>query len=80
MFGFGKKKKVKAIDITQVEEIEAPVYFGGTEIGRVLRVKGKEIAGLEHMEIVIRFNVGSGIDPQFQQILATQGLYIGKPV
>ncbi len=74
--GFGKKKKV---DNSDSVDAEPSVFFGGIEIGKILRVKGKEIQGQEHVEFLIRLNVGAGIDRQLREVLTTQGLYIGKP-
>ncbi len=72
------KKKNKP-DYSDSMEAEPTVYFGGIEIGKVMRVKGKEIQGQEHLEFWIKLNVGAGIDKQMREVLTTQGLYIGRP-
>ncbi len=73
---FGKKKKA---DNSDSVDAEPPVFFGGVEIGNIIRVKGKEIQGQEHLEFWIKLKVGAGIDRQLREVLTTQGLYIGKP-
>ena len=42
-------------------------------------VRAKEIKGQDYMEMLIRLEVGSGIEPQIVQVLAKQGLHIGRP-
>jgi len=73
---FGKKKRV---DNSDSVDAEPSVFFGGVEIGNVIRVKGKEIQGQEHLELWIKLKVGAGIDRQLREVLTTQGIYIGKP-
>jgi len=77
---FGKKKKEIITDNSNSTPLDASVYFGGSKIGDIMAVRAKEIMGKDHMEILIRLEVGSGIEPQIVQVLGRQGLYIGRPL
>jgi len=77
---FGKKKKEIITDTSGSTPLDASVYFGGSKIGDIMSVRAKEIMGKDHMEILIRLEVGAGIEPQIVQVLAKQGLYIGRPL
>lgn len=76
---FGKKKEV---DIDESSSVEAmpPVYLKGEVIGHVLRVKGKEIANADHMEIIVRFDFGTGAEKMVRDILIKEGLQIGNDI
>lgn len=75
-----RKKKEIVRDISGALEGFASVNFGGVKIGDVMAVTAKEIMGKDHMEILIRLDLGSGIEPQIVQVLGKQGLYIGRPL
>lgn len=75
---FGKKKKEIVTDTSYSTPMDASVYFGGSKIGDIMSVRAKEIMGKDHMEILIRLELGAGIEPQIVQVLAKQGLYIGR--
>jgi len=77
---FWKKKKEIITDTSGNNPIDASVYFGGSKIGDVMSVRAKEILGKDHMEILIRLEVGAGIERQIVQVLGRQGLYIGNPL
>ncbi len=74
---FGKKKE-KDIDENDNVEAMPPVYLKGDIIGHVLRVKGKEVAGADHMEIIIRFDFGMGAEKMMRDVLVKEGLQIGN--
>ncbi len=74
---FGKKKEA-VIDEAGSVEAMPPVYLKGDVIGHVLRVKGKEIAGADHMEIIVRFDFGTGAEKMIRDILVREGLQIGN--
>jgi len=76
---FGKKKKEVITNTSGSVSIDASVYFGGSKIGDIMYVRAKEIKGQDYMEMLIRLEVGSGIEPQIVQVLAKQGLHIGRP-
>ncbi len=76
---FGKKKEVKIDEDGSVEAMP-PVYLKGDVIGHVLRVKGKEIAGADHMEIIVRFDFGTGAEKMVRDILIKEGLQIGNDI
>ncbi len=61
-------------------EAMPPVYLKGEKIGSVLRVKGKEIAGADHMEIIVRFDFGTGAEKMMRDILVKEGLQIGNDI
>lgn len=77
---FGKKKEKIMVDESGAELLNIPVYFGGANLGKILRIIAKEVKGQDHMELFIKLDVGSGIRPQLLQVLGRQGLYIGKPL
>jgi len=77
---FGKKKKEIVTDNSNSTPLDASVYFGGMKIGDVMSIRAKEIMGKDHMEILIRLDVGSGIEPQIVQVIGKQGIYIGRPL
>lgn len=77
---FGKKKKEIITDNSNSTPIDASVYFGGVKIGDVYYVRAKELRGQDYLEIMVKLEVGSGIEPQIVQVLAKQGLYIGRPL
>lgn len=74
---FGKKKDE---EIDEKDNVEAmpPVYLKGDVIGHILRVKGKEVAGAEHMEILIRFDFGVGAEKMMRDVMVKEGLQIGN--
>ena len=74
-----KKKPSTSVDIKDVEKISIPVFFGGQQIGEVIHLKAKEIAGLEHLEVWIQLTFGSGIESQLKDIIINQGIYLGRP-
>ena len=76
---FGKKKEVEIDEAGSVEAMP-PVYLKGDVIGHVLRVKGKEIAGADHMEIIVRFDFGTGAEKMIRDILIKEGLQIGNDI
>lgn len=73
----GKKKEVEIDEEGSVEAMP-PVYLKGDIIGHVLRVKGKEIAGASHMEIIVRFDFGTGAEKMMRDVLVKEGLQIGN--
>lgn len=73
----GKKKEVEIDEEGSVEAMP-PVYLKGSVIGHVLRVKGKEIAGASHMEIIVRFDFGTGAEKMMRDVLVKEGLQIGN--
>ena len=73
-----KKKKDTEIDEEGSVEAMPPVYLKGDIIGHVLRVKGKEIAGADHMEIIVRFDFGTGAEKMMRDVLVREGLQIGN--
>jgi len=77
---FGRKKKEKTpVDVSDSRSAVIPVYYGGQQIGECIHVKAKEIGGLDHVELWLKFAFGSGFESQMRDVLTTQGLYIGKP-
>ena len=74
---FGKKKDIEYDEKDNVEAMP-PVYLKGDIIGHVLRVKGKEVAGADHMEIIIRFDFGMGAEKMMRDVLVKEGLQIGN--
>ena len=77
---FGKKKKKNVVDTSDNRSVTIPVFYGGQQIGEVIHVKAKEIGGLDHVELWLKFAFGAGFESQMRDVLSTQGLYIGKPV
>ncbi len=76
---FGKKKEKEMIVDSNSTRAEVPVWMGGVEIGKLIRVKGKEIQGQDHLEFWIELTVGAGIENQMKDVLMKQGLFIGRP-
>ncbi len=76
---FGKKKDLKIDEDGSVEAMP-PVYLKGSRIGSVIRVKGKEIAGADHMELWIRFDFGEGAEKMMRDVLVKEGLQIGNDI
>jgi len=76
---FKKKTDKEIIDDDSVEAMP-PVYLKGEKIGSILRVKGKEIAGADHMEIIVRFDFGTGAEKMMRDILVKEGLQIGNDI
>jgi len=74
------KKKDKEIDESGSVEAMPPVYLKGSVIGHILRIKGKEIAGADHMEIIIRFDFGEGAEKMMRDVLVKEGLQIGNDI
>ncbi len=74
---FGKKKDEELDEKDNVEAMP-PVYLKGDVIGHILRVKGKEVAGAEHMEILIRFDFGVGAEKMMRDVMVKEGLQIGN--
>lgn len=74
---FGKKKDIELDEKDNVEAMP-PVYLKGDVIGHILRVKGKEVAGAEHMEILIRFDFGMGAEKMMRDVMVKEGLQIGN--
>ncbi len=62
------------------EETSIPVYFGGEEIGRILKMVGKEVAGLDMLNIWIMTNKGAAIESRIIEIIKKEGIYLGKPL
>lgn len=77
---FGKKKveEIVVVNDANFEEFSIPVYFNGDIIGEVLRVKGKEIGGLDHLEFLIRIALGSGIEGMLLEVIKKQGIHLGN--
>ena len=76
---FGRKKEKKDVDTSDAVSMVIPVFYGGQQIGEVIHVKAKEIGGLDHVELWLKFAFGAGFESQMRDVLSTQGLYIGKP-
>lgn len=76
---FGKKKVEELVvaNDANAEEFAIPVYFNGDTIGEVLRVKGKEIGGLDHLELIIRLGLGSGAEKLLLEVIKKQGIHLG---
>ena len=77
---FGKKKveEIIVVNDANYEEFSIPVYFNGDVIGEVLRVKGKEIGGLDHLEFLIRIGLGSGVESMLLEVIKKQGIHLGN--
>jgi len=73
------KKNVAVVDNSEAIKDTIPVFFGGQQIGEVIRVKAKEIGGLSHFELILKLTFGSGLELQIRDVLIAQGLYIGEP-
>lgn len=79
--GIFSKKKVEETVVannTGGDEFAIPVYFNGDAIGEVLRVKGKEIGGLDHLELIIRLGLGGGAEKLLLEVIKKQGITFGK--
>lgn len=78
LFGRKKVEEVVVVNDANYEEFSIPVYFNGDVIGEVLRVKGKEIGGLDHLEFLIRIGLGSGAEGMLLEVIKKQGIHLGN--
>lgn len=81
---FNRKKKIerasKEVKDDNWEEVSIPVFFAGEETGRVFKIVGKEVGGLDMLNVWMVINKGAAIESRIIDVIKKQGLYLGLPL